>query len=119
MENSIICPSCKKPIPLTEALTHQLSEKFKRQSESEKQQLVIFYKKRLQEETVKKTKEVEEAIKKKIEQETALKMRDTQNERDELKSQNKALQEQILETNRQLFFHLDLYLFFFRSQLTK
>ena len=102
MENSIICPSCKKPIPLTEALTHQLSEKFKRQSESEKQQLVIFYKKRLQEETVKKTKEVEEAIKKKIEQETALKMRDTQNERDELKSQNKALQEQILETNRLL-----------------
>ena len=89
MDDQIICPYCKHKIPLTEALSHQIKEKYKE-----------FYKKRLEEEKVKARQEVREKVIKEVEKEMALKLKDKGNEVEELKKQNKILQDQQLELNR-------------------
>jgi len=89
MDDQIICPHCKHKIPLTEALSHQIKEKYKE-----------FYKRRLEEEKMKAKKEVRAEIVKEVEKEMALRLKDKGNEVEELKKQNKLLQNQQLELNR-------------------
>ena len=57
MSDSITCPNCKKSIPLTEAISHQLDEKYKQEiaqlkekSEQERERLIQLSKVRIQEE---------------------------------------------------------------------
>jgi hypothetical protein len=89
MNDQIICPHCKKPIPLTQALSAQIQEKYQQ-----------FYKKRLDEEKQKIEKSLREILIQKIREEMALELKDKANEVEELRKQNKGLQEQLLELNR-------------------
>lgn len=89
MQDQIVCPHCHKPIPLTEALSHQVQEKYQQ-----------FYKKRLAEETGKIAESTRRDLEGKIKKEMELRMRDQQNESQELQVQNKKLHEQLLETHK-------------------
>ncbi len=107
MSDSIICPHCKKPIQLTEALTHEIDEKYKvmleeerKRAETERERLIALSKKRIEEEREKAAKEVEGTIRKKVSEEMELKLKDTQNESEELKKEKRAMQEQLLELNK-------------------
>ncbi|KKQ36803.1 MAG: hypothetical protein US54_C0054G0005 [Candidatus Roizmanbacteria bacterium GW2011_GWA2_37_7] len=112
MQDSIICPNCKQNIPLTEAITHQIDEKYKQEiiklkesNEQERERLIALSKKRIQEEKEKTAKEVEVELKKKIQEQMELKLKDTENESKELKDQKHKLQDQLLEltsSNRKL-----------------
>ncbi len=89
MNDQIICPHCKKVIPLTQALSHQIQEKYKE-----------FYKKRLAEEKQKLEEELKANLTKKIKEQLDLEIKDKTNEIEELRKQNKNLQDQLLELNR-------------------
>jgi len=89
MNNQIICPYCKKSIPLTEALSHQIKENYQR-----------IYQKRLFEEKKKIEEELKIELSKKIQEKLAIEIKDRINENEELKKQNKILQEQLLEVNK-------------------
>ncbi len=89
MNDQIICPHCKKVIPLTQALSHQIQEKYKE-----------FYKKRLAEEKQKLEEELRVNLTKKIKEQLELEIKDKTNEIEELRKQNKNLQNQLLELNR-------------------
>ncbi|MFN4212863.1 MAG: DUF2130 domain-containing protein, partial [Microgenomates group bacterium] len=89
MNDQIICPHCKKPIPLTQALSVKIQEKYQK-----------FYKLRLEEEKRKLEESLKEELAKKVKEEMGLKLRDKANEVEELKKQNKNLQEQLLDLNR-------------------
>src|SRR3989338_8540376 len=86
MNDTIICPNCKKTIPLTQTLSHQIQEKYKE-----------FYKKRLAEEVFKKESELKKQVSEKLRKEIELEIKDKKNEIDELSKQNKSLQDQMLE----------------------
>lgn len=100
MNDQIICPNCKKPIPLTQALSHQLQEKYTKQFSEERSRLIVLYQKRINEEKQKIEKESIEKAREKIQQEMELKFTDTKNENEEMKKQLKDLQKQFLETNK-------------------
>jgi hypothetical protein len=89
MNDTIICPHCKKPIPLTQALSHQIQEKYQR-----------FYKQRLEEEKQKIANELKTQLTKKVKEEMEFQLKDKINETEELKKQNESLKEQLLELNR-------------------
>lgn len=89
MNDQIVCPNCKQLIPLTEALSHQIQEKYQQ-----------FYKKRLSEEKTKIEETLKVELKQKIQADLELQMKDKANELEELRKQNQALQEQLLETNK-------------------
>lgn len=89
MDDQIICPHCKKPIPLTQALSAQIQEKYQR-----------FYKRRLEEEKSKMEQVLKEQLMKKVKEEMQLQLKDKANEVEELRRQNKNLEEQLLELNR-------------------
>jgi len=89
MDNTITCPFCKKSIPLTQALSHQIQEKYQK-----------FYKKRLEEEKEKISQTLKEELTKKVREEMQLQLKDKINEAEELRQQNKNLQEQLLQLNR-------------------
>lgn len=91
MNDQIVCPNCKTTIPLTEALSHQIQEKYQK-----------FYRIRLAEEKGKLETILKEEISKKLRDEMELKYKDKTNEAEELVKQNKALQEQLLEMNKTL-----------------
>ncbi len=91
MNDQIICPNCKKVIPLTQALSHQVQEKY-----------LQHYKKRLAEETTRIEELTRKELENKVKKEMEVRLRDRQNELQELQNQNKALQEQLLETNKLL-----------------
>lgn len=89
MNDTIICPNCKKPIPLTEALSHQIQEKYQK-----------FYKIRLAEEKGKIEEQLKVELGKKIKKEMEFDLKDKANELEELRKQNKNLQDQLLELNK-------------------
>jgi len=106
MTDSITCPNCNELIPLTEAITHGIDKKYKeeiqklqKQSESEREKLIAYSKKRIEEEKEITAKEVEATLKVKIKEEMELKLKNTENESSELKKQKHQLQEQLLELN--------------------
>lgn len=109
MNDSITCPHCKKNIPLTEAITHQIDDKYKKQlqdlkkqSEKEKEELREKSMKWREEVLKKAEKEAEEKVKVKVKKELELKIKNTENEAKELEEENKKLQEQFLELNKTL-----------------
>lgn len=96
MNDKILCPYCKKQIPLTQAISHQVDEKY-----------LNHYKKRLNEEKAKIEKESQKELAekqkeltKKIQEDTEFKFKDKSNEAEELKKQNKSLLNQLLELNK-------------------
>lgn len=89
MQDQITCPFCNKPIPLTQALSHQVQEKYRQ-----------FFAKRLAEEKEKIGISLREELGRKIKSELELQMKDKVNESEELKKQNRMLQEQLLELNK-------------------
>lgn len=91
MDNFIVCPTCKNKIPLTQALSHQIQEKYR-----------LFYSKRLEEEKKKIEEKLKTDLSAKIKSELELQLKDKINETEELRQQNKKLQEQLLETNKLL-----------------
>jgi len=106
MDDHIICPHCKKPIPLSQALSHELKEKL----ELEKQREVDLKKKELNEEAKKWKEDQLKKMEGQIKEKSELEMKDKINEIEELRKQNKTLQEQLLEMNtllRQLKFERD------------
>ncbi len=96
LHDQIICPHCKNPVPLTEALSHQVKE----QLQLERQKMFKSAQRWKEQEVEKLQKEMQEKVRQKIEKEMELKLLDGKNEREELTNQNKALQEQILEMNK-------------------
>ena len=107
MQDSIICPNCKHSIPLSEAITHEIDQKYKQEitqlkasSEQERERLIALSKKRILEEKEKTAKEVEETLREKIKEQMELKLKDTENESNEVKEQNDKLQDQLLELTK-------------------
>lgn len=91
MNDQIICPHCKKPIPLTQALSHQIQEKYRQ-----------IYRQRLEEEKLKLEKDLRKNLTERIKGELSLELKDKANENEQLRQQNKNLQEQLLELNKSL-----------------
>lgn len=91
MNDTIICPHCNQSIPLTQALSVQIQEKYQK-----------FYKTRLAEEKAKIEMLVREELAKKVRSEMEVEFKNKQNEVEELRKQNKILQEQLLEINRSI-----------------
>jgi len=89
MNDTIICPNCKKPIPLTEALSHQIQEKYQK-----------AYRQRFEDEKLKLEANLRTQLSKKIKEEMEFQIRDKSEEIGELRKQNKMLQDQLLELNR-------------------
>jgi hypothetical protein len=89
MNDQIICPHCKKPIPLTEAISTQIDQKYRQ-----------IYRQRLEQDRQKMEQIIRENLTKKIREEMSLELKDKANEVEELRKQNKGLQEQLLELNR-------------------
>ena len=89
MNDQIICPHCKKSIPLTQALSAQIQEKYQK-----------FYKLRLEEEKTKLEQVLKEQLMRKVKEEMEWQIKDKNNELEELRKQNKNLQEQLAELNR-------------------
>lgn len=107
MQDSITCPNCKKLIPLTEAITHQIDEKYKaeletvkKNAEEERQRLIALSKKRIEEEKQKTREEATKELKQKLQEEMELQIKNTEEESKELKLQKKQLQDQVLEMNK-------------------
>ena len=91
MNDTIVCPNCKKSIPLTQALSHQVQEKYQK-----------FYKIRLEEERQKMSVLLKDEAVKKAKEEVDLQLKDKANELEELRKQNKNFQDQLLELNKTL-----------------
>ncbi len=89
MNDQIICPYCKHTIPLTEALSHQIQEKYQK-----------FYRQRLAEEKTKIEEALKEEIGRRLKSEMEIEMKDKGNEVEELRKQNKSLSDQLLEINK-------------------
>ncbi len=89
MNDTIICPNCKKSIQLTEALSHQIQDKYAK-----------FYKIRLEEEKNKFSKTLQPEIEKQLKEKMEFEIKNKNNELDELRKQNKNMQEQMLELNK-------------------
>ena len=89
MNDTIICPNCKKTIPLTEALSHQIQEKYQK-----------AYRQRFENEKLKLEVNLRTQLSKKIKEEMEFQIRDKSEEIGELRKQNKMLQDQLLELNR-------------------
>ncbi len=89
MNDQIICPNCKKPIPLTEALSHQIQEKYQK-----------AYRQRFEDEKLKLETNLRTQLSKKIKEEMEFQIKDKSEEIGELRKQNKTLQDQLLELNR-------------------
>ncbi len=85
----IICPNCKKSIPLTEALSHQIQDKYAK-----------FYKIRLEEEKNKFAKTLQPELEKQLKEKMEFEMKNKNNELEELRKQNRNMQEQMLELNK-------------------
>lgn len=103
MDNQIICPNCKKPLPLTEALSQQVKEQNQQFVEKLREDA-----RRWKEEQLKKNEEelsrqqdlLQKNLKEKIQKEMELRMRDANNEKEELQKQSRTYQEQLLEMNK-------------------
>ncbi|MDA1316725.1 MAG: DUF2130 domain-containing protein [bacterium] len=109
MNDTITCPNCKQTIPLTEAISHQIDEKYKQEiakitSENtiERERLIELSKKRIAEEKLKTAQELEATLRIKIKEDMELKVKDTENESKELKEQKKQLQDQLLELTKSM-----------------
>lgn len=109
MDSTIICPHCKQSIPLSDALSHEIREEFRKQAIDYTRKKDAEYKQKLEEvhlqfeeERKKSFKETEEKLRKKVEEELSLKLQDSKNESEEIKKHNSELQDQLLELTKTL-----------------
>ena len=109
MNNTIVCPHCKKNVPLNDALAHEIreeiAEKARVQLIEDRRKLQAQFdleKKKNQEEQLLSEKKLEEKIRKKIEEDMSVKTRDTNNALEEKNKQNHELQNQLLELTRSM-----------------
>lgn len=107
MQDQIVCPHCRKNIPLTQAISHQMQEKFQKEQDEYRRKMIAAYQKRIEEEKQKfekemqdREKEAEERLRQKVQKELELKLLDSKNEKDELEKQNKEFQQQLLEMSK-------------------
>ncbi len=100
MNDQIICPHCRKSIPLTQALSHELQETYTKKFSEERNKLILLYQKRIREQEEKVVKETELKMREKISREMDMNLKDAKNEATETRKQNEQLQEQLLETNK-------------------
>lgn len=103
MNDQIICPNCKKSIPLTEAFSHQLKEQNQEYVEKlrdEARKWKEEQRKKMEIEQQEQQLKLQKELKERIQREMELRLRDSKNEAEELKKQNQAFQEQILEMNK-------------------
>lgn len=109
MNDQIVCPHCRKPIPLSQAVSHQLKEQMDREREEEKKKWAAAFQKRIaeekqkfEEEYAKARESIEESLKQKLQKQMELEFKDTVNEKEELAKQKKVLQDQLIESSRQM-----------------
>lgn len=89
--NNIICPNCGKKVEISQAIKHQIQEDILAKAESKHK------------EEIEKLKiDIEEKAERKIKEELELKFKDSQNELEESKEQNRLLREQLLDFTKQL-----------------
>jgi len=100
MDDQIICPNCRKPIPLTQALSHQLQEKYKKIIQEDRQRQSALFEKKLAEEKLQFERTYRTQVAEKVKKEMELQFADKKNENEELKKQNINLQEQFLQLNK-------------------
>jgi len=98
MNDQIICPNCKKPIPLSQALSHELKEKLKTEQKKE----IEEEKQRLNEEAKNWREEQLKKLEVRVREKTEIEIKDKANEIEELKKHNLTLQEQLLDLNKLL-----------------
>ncbi len=91
MINTITCTKCGNIIEISQAFQHQIEERVLREQRE-------LHQKELDSQKL----EIEEKTKQKISQQLQLQIKDAENEKEELKKQNKLLQDQLLEMNRLL-----------------
>ena len=109
MQDHILCPHCNQQIPLTQALSHQLEQKYAEQLDQERKKMNIAAQtwkqeqiKKLEADQHEKQKELETTLKEKDKREMELNLKNTQNESEELKKRNEELGNQILELSKTL-----------------
>lgn len=109
MQDHILCPHCNQQIPLTQALSHQLEQKYAEQLDQERKKMNIAAQtwkqeqiKKLEADQHEKQKELETTLKEKVKREMELNLKNTQNESEELKKRNEELGNQILELSKTL-----------------
>jgi hypothetical protein len=89
--NTMLCPNCKKEIDIPNAIMHKMLEGELAKAKSEDK-----------EEFERQIKEIEEKTKKKIEEQLSLKLKDSQNELEQTKIRKLELQNDLLESKKQL-----------------
>ena len=109
MNDQIVCPHCRKSIPLSQAVSHQLKEQMDREREEEKKKWAAAFQKRVaeekqkfEEEYAKARESIEQSLKQKLQKQMELEFKDTLNEKEELAKQKKELQDQLIESSRQM-----------------
>lgn len=100
MQDQILCPHCKQSIPLTQAISHQIADKYRKLVEEDRKKQADMYEKKLQDEKLKMHQETTEKIRLKIQQEMELKFKDKENESIELNKKLQQMQTDILETHK-------------------
>jgi hypothetical protein len=100
MQDQILCPHCKQSIPLTQAISHQIADKYRKLVEEDRKKQADMYEKKLQDERLKMHQETTEKIRLKIQQEMELKFKDKENESIELNKKLQQMQADILETHK-------------------
>ena len=109
MHDQVVCPHCKRTIPITDALSHEIKVKlnkeaaeWKSKKEAEFKERLVIEQKKYDEERANLEKELILKAQKKAEDAISHKIKDAENEALELKTNNKLLQEQQLELNKTL-----------------
>lgn len=98
MNDTIKCPYCHKSFPMDQAISHELKEKMMVEQRKELDE----QKKKLNEEARVWRESQMARLKEKAKEEMDLQLKDKSNELEELRKQNKALQEQLLEINKMM-----------------
>jgi len=91
--SKIICPKCNAEIEISQAIRHQIQEDILAKAETKHR-----------EDLEKQKKEIEGKAEKRIKEALEVKFKDSQNELQESKEQNRLLREQLLEITKQLRF---------------
>lgn len=100
--NTVICPHCKKPIELNDALSHEIKDKLRQEAVQWREKKELEFSRKLEETKVQLEHDLTQKAKKKLEEEISLKLKDTQNEALELKREKQELQTQLLELTKTL-----------------
>lgn len=95
--HSVVCPNCGKPIPLTEALTFQITESVKAELDAEYEQRLAADRLEIEEEAAKAAEEANEGELRELRDE----LRQRRDEVSELKKQELALRKQRADLERE------------------